>query len=127
MVTSSVFDVPDFGSQRSTRSGRGRPTKFLIMSVISAVRRREMARPRMVTCALWTFGGRRTSVQRRIIMSGVTVVYMKSQSEVVFVLGGQSEVSMGVGQRTDVYSFYFRPGMRNADVGDDEHLVEGFA
>ena len=72
IVTNSSRGVLGEGLQRDMRSGRGRPTKFLIMSVMRAVSRREMIRPRAVTCALWVSEGLRMRVQRRIMIKGST-------------------------------------------------------
>lgn len=55
-VTSWCAGVPFAGLQRARRSGRGRPTAFLIMSVMKVVRRKEIARPRRVTWVLWGEG-----------------------------------------------------------------------
>ena len=70
MVTREVVGVLRAGLQRERRSGRGRPTVFLIMSVRRAVRRMVMARPRVVVCALCVSRGGRARVQRRIVRRG---------------------------------------------------------
>jgi hypothetical protein len=53
MVTRMSRGVSGRGRQRARRSGRGRPTAFLMMSVSREVRIREMDRPRRVTWCLW--------------------------------------------------------------------------
>ena len=45
--------MPFAGLQRARRSGRGRPTAFLMTSVVKEVSARLVRRPRVVTCALW--------------------------------------------------------------------------
>ncbi|KAK4677453.1 hypothetical protein QC764_0070980 [Podospora pseudoanserina] len=65
------------GAHRARRSGRGRPTAFLMMSVRREVRMREMARPRRVTWCLWEEAEERR-LERQMRMRGRKRAYMKS-------------------------------------------------
>ena len=67
--TSLFLGVPDAGLHLASKSGRGRPTAFLKVSVRKEVRKREMKRPRTVTWIL-DFGGRVSRKYNPIVRRG---------------------------------------------------------
>jgi hypothetical protein len=58
--------VPGAGLHLAMRSGRGRPTAFLMMSVMNRVRIMLMNQPRIVTWALCVPGRRRRAQSTRV-------------------------------------------------------------
>jgi hypothetical protein len=74
-VRSLCSGVPRSGWHRSIRSGRGRPTAFLIMSVMKGVRMRETVKPRIVTWNLWV-PGRASSPHRARKINGIKAEYI---------------------------------------------------
>lgn len=78
-VTSVSAGVPFSGLHLAIRSGRGRPTAFLITSVIKEVRNSDMKRPRIVTFVLWPSRLVRR-MNRRMQTSGTPMLYANSQT-----------------------------------------------
>lgn len=78
-MTSLSAGVPFSGLHLAIKSGRGRPTAFLITSVINEVRNNDMKRPRIVTFVLWPSRLVRR-INRRIETRGSPMLYTNSQT-----------------------------------------------
>lgn len=78
-VTSLSAGVPFSGLHLAIRSGRGRPTAFLITSVMKDVRNSDMKRPRIVTFVLWP-SRLVTRMNSRIEIRGTPMLYTNSQT-----------------------------------------------
>ena len=79
IVIHSCSGADSSGKQREMRSGLGLPTRFLKMSVRSAVVKMVTAKPSAVTCAL-CISGRRMMVQMLKTAAGITAAYMNSMT-----------------------------------------------